>query len=120
MGVDAAAATAGGGTVGELADGLWRAEVERTPIEPLTDSYRHLTVDDAYAIQTLNVRRRIAAGAVVRGRKVGLTSQVMQQLLGVDEPDFGVLLDDMFVDDGDETVEPERCCSRGSRPRSRS
>jgi 2-oxopent-4-enoate hydratase len=103
--VDAAAVAAGGGPVGELADRLWRAEVEGTPIEPLTDAHPDLTVEDAYAIQTVNVERRVAAGGVVRGRKVGLTSRAMQQLLGVDEPDFGVLLDRMFVEDGD-VVEP--------------
>jgi len=43
---------------------------------------------------------------VVRGRKVGLTSRPMQKLLGVNEPDFGLLLDDMFVEDGDE-IAPE-------------
>ena len=43
----------------------------------------------------------------------------MQQLLGVDEPDFGVLLDDMFVEDGDE-IPFETCSSPGSRPRWRS
>lgn len=86
----------------ELADALWQAEVERAPISPISDLQRDLAVADAYAIQTHNVDRRVAAGAVVRGRKVGLTSRPMQQLLGVDEPDFGVLLDNMFVEDGDE------------------
>jgi 2-keto-4-pentenoate hydratase len=84
----------------ELADRLWEAEVEGKPIEPITDSEGDLTVADAYAIQTANIERRTAAGRIVRGRKVGLTSRPMQQLLGVDEPDFGVLVDDMFVDDG--------------------
>jgi 2-keto-4-pentenoate hydratase len=86
----------------ELADALWQAEVERTPIGPITDGRQDLTVEDAYAIQSYNIDRRVAAGRVVRGRKVGLTSKPMQQLLGVDEPDFGVLLDDMFTEDGDE------------------
>ena len=97
-----APAAVGDGLVGDLADRLWRAEVDRSAIEPITDSHQHLTVEDAYAIQTVNVERRVAAGQVVRGRKVGLTSRPMQRLLGVDEPDFGVLLDDMFVEDGTE------------------
>jgi 2-oxopent-4-enoate hydratase len=103
--VDAASAAAGDGLIDELAARLWQAEVEGKPIEPLTDDHPHLTVEDAYAIQTVNVERRAAAGRVIRGRKVGLTSRVMQQLLGVDEPDFGVLLDHMFVEDGG-VVEP--------------
>jgi 2-keto-4-pentenoate hydratase len=98
--VRVASAVAGDGSVGQLADRLWQAEVDRKPIEPITDSHPSLTVADAYAIQTVNVERRVAAGRVIRGRKVGLTSRPMQQLLGVDEPDFGVLLDDMFVEDG--------------------
>jgi len=84
-----------------LARELWEAERAARPIEPLTD--RHdLGVADAYAIQSRNIERRVAAGRVVRGRKVGLTSRAMQDFLGVSEPDFGVLLDDMFVDEGDE------------------
>jgi 2-keto-4-pentenoate hydratase len=85
-----------------LADALWRAEQERAPIDPLTDAVRDLSVADAYWIQSRNVDRRVASGKVVRGRKVGLTSGRTQQLLGVHEPTFGVLTDDMFVDDGDE------------------
>ena len=76
--------------------------MNRAPIPPITDGDLGLTIDDAYAIQTYNVDRRVTAGAVIRGRKVGLTSRPMQELLGVDEPDFGVLLHDMFVEDGDE------------------
>jgi 2-keto-4-pentenoate hydratase len=76
---------------------LWEASASRTPIAPLTETFPQLTVSDAYEVQRLNVQRRVAGGASVRGYKVGLTSKAMQELLGVDEPDFGQLLDDMFV-----------------------
>lgn len=88
--------------IAEYADRLWQAQVTRSPVGPLTDSDRGLTIADAYAIQIRNVERQVAAGRVIRGRKVGLTSRPMQELAGVAEPDFGVLLDDMFVEDGDE------------------
>lgn len=71
------------------------------PVAPLTDRHPDLDVEDAYAIQTINIERRAAAGQRVVGRKVGLTSRPMQELLGVDEPDFGVLTDEMVVEDGD-------------------
>jgi 2-keto-4-pentenoate hydratase len=82
-------------TVADLADRLWRAEAERVAVPPLTADLPDLTIDDAYAIQTRNIDRRVDSGAVVRGRKVGLTSRPVQDLLGVHEPNFGVLLDDM-------------------------
>jgi 2-keto-4-pentenoate hydratase len=88
--------------VAELADRLWRAEAERVPVEPFSQDRPDLTIDDAYAIQGRNVTRRVTAGAVVRGRKVGLSSRRTQKLTGTDEPDFGVLLDDMFLDDAEE------------------
>ncbi len=69
------------------------------PVDPLTDRFPEMTVDDAYAIQLLQIHRRVGAGAAVRGYKVGLTSAAMQQQLGVGEPDFGHLLDDMFWPD---------------------
>jgi len=88
-------------TIVALADRLWRAEAERHPIEPITQIRPDLTIQDAYAIQAYNVRRRVASGRVVRGRRLGRTSRQRQQVLGVEEPDFGVLLDDMFIDEGD-------------------
>ena len=81
---------------------LATAAAERRPIEPLTTTHPELTVEDAYAIQAAGIRRRLAEGHVIRGRKAGLTSAAMQAQLGVDEPDFGTLLDDMLVEDGDQ------------------
>jgi 2-keto-4-pentenoate hydratase len=89
-------------TYRELADQLHAAERDVRPVPALTDRWPELTVEDAYAIQQLNVERRVAAGARIAGRKVGLTSAPMQQMLGVDQPDYGVLLDDMFVEEGDD------------------
>ncbi|HTQ22988.1 2-keto-4-pentenoate hydratase, partial [Mycobacterium sp.] len=54
-------------------------------------------VVDAYEIQLINIRQRVAEGARVVGHKVGLSSKVMQQMMGVDEPDYGHLLDEMQV-----------------------
>jgi len=85
----------------QLADELWEADRTAKPVSPLTERYPSLVIEDAYAIQTVNIDRRVAAGQKIIGRKVGLTSAPMQKLLGVDEPDFGVLTDEMFVEDGD-------------------
>ena len=77
-------------TVVELADRLWRAEVDRTPINPITETRPDLTLADAYAIQAYNVRRRVEAGCAIRGCRLGRTSQPRQEILGVTEPDFGI------------------------------
>ena len=76
---------------------LWAAERDLAPVDPLTELYPAIDVVDAYEIQLVNVRRKIAAGAGVRGHKVGLSSPVMQQMMGVDEPDYGHLLDPMVL-----------------------
>ena len=81
----------------EIADALAVAERDRTPIDPLTDRYPDIDVVDAYEIQLLNIRRRLADGARVVGHKVGLSSKAMQQMMNVDEPDYGHLLADMEV-----------------------
>jgi 2-keto-4-pentenoate hydratase len=81
----------------ELAADLAQAERSRQPIAPLTTASPDIDVVDAYEIQLINIRQRIAEGARVVGHKVGLSSKVMQQMMGVDEPDYGHLLDDMQV-----------------------
>ncbi|MET9626551.1 2-keto-4-pentenoate hydratase [Lentzea sp. NPDC006480] len=68
------------------------AERDRVPIRPLVELYPEIDVVDAYEIQLLNVRHR---NRDVIGHKVGLSSLAMQQMMGVDEPDYGHLLDDM-------------------------
>jgi 2-keto-4-pentenoate hydratase len=76
---------------------LWAAERDLAPIDPLTETFPGIDAVDAYEIQLINIRRKIAAGARVRGHKVGLSSPVMQQMMGVDEPDYGHLLDSMIL-----------------------
>jgi 2-keto-4-pentenoate hydratase len=78
-----------------LAGLLERASATRVPVPPLTQTYEGLTVADAYAIQLIQVRGRVAGGAGIAGFKVGLTSEPMRQQMGVSEPDFGHLLTDM-------------------------
>jgi 2-keto-4-pentenoate hydratase len=76
---------------------LWAAERDLAPIGPLTETFPGIDVVDAYEIQLANIRRKLAAGQRVRGHKVGLSSPVMQQMMGVDEPDYGHLLDSMVL-----------------------
>lgn len=80
---------------GDIARALAAAEDARTPIPPLRETWPALDVVDAYEIQLLNIRHRLAAGATIRGHKVGLSSLAMQQMMNVDEPDYGHLLSDM-------------------------
>ncbi|WP_046302225.1 2-keto-4-pentenoate hydratase [Mycobacterium sp. UM_Kg27] len=81
----------------ELAAELAQAERSRVPISPLTAAQPGIDVVDAYEIQLINIRQRIAEGARVVGHKVGLSSEAMQQMMGVDEPDYGHLLNEMQV-----------------------
>lgn len=79
---------------------LNNAERHRTQIRQLSLQYPGITLDDAYAIQKAWVGMKIAEGRTMRGWKVGLTSKAMQSALAIDEPDSGILFDDMFFDDG--------------------
>ncbi|MGV0816183.1 2-keto-4-pentenoate hydratase [Mycolicibacterium boenickei] len=81
----------------QLAADLAQAERSRVPMTPLTDGNPDIDVVDAYQIQLINIHQRVAEGARVIGHKVGLSSKAMQDMMGVDEPDYGHLLDEMEV-----------------------
>src|SRR6201988_2933667 len=81
----------------QLAADLAQAERSRVPISPLTDANPDIDVVDAYEIQLINIRQRVAEGARIIGHKVGLSSEAMQKMMNVDEPDYGHLLNEMQV-----------------------
>ena len=86
--------------IADAARRLDEAERTRTPIRQLSLQYPDMTIEDAYAVQHAWVSDKLARGRVLRGRKIGLTSQVMQRAVSITEPDYGALFDDMFFDDG--------------------
>ena len=103
----------------EMADALWRAEHERAPIAPPTDAHPDLGSPTATRSRPHNVARRTSAGRQRARPQARAHLARTQQLLGVDEPTFGVLFDDMFVEDGAELRWPS-WSRRGWRPSWRS
>lgn len=85
----------------EIARRLREAERTKEPTKQVSQLHPEFGVDEAYAIQRAGVRIAEHEGRVVRARKIGLTSKVMQEAVGIDEPDHGVIYDDMFHGDGD-------------------
>jgi 2-oxo-hept-3-ene-1,7-dioate hydratase len=83
-----------------VCDALHQAEAACVQINPITQTYPQMDMEDAYAIQSAWVQRKIAAGDPVIGYKIGLTSRVMQRAMSINEPDFGVLLESMWFDGG--------------------
>jgi 2-keto-4-pentenoate hydratase len=98
--------------VHEAADLLHAAQTGRTPIGPLTERFPGLDVAGAYAIQRVNLSRRLGDGHTLVAHKIGLTSKPMQTLLGVDEPDFGYILDDMVESNGAAVAATRFCAPR--------
>ena len=84
----------------KAADDLYQAEIDRQQIAPITLSHPNMTMDEAYVIQKQCIDRKIAAGRRIIGYKIGLTSRAMQSAMKIDQPDYGVLLDDMVIADG--------------------
>ncbi|WOB71097.1 2-oxo-hept-4-ene-1,7-dioate hydratase [Achromobacter xylosoxidans] len=84
-------------------------EAERTgvPTTQLDQAFPGIEIADAYAIQQRIIASKLAAGARLRGHKIGLTSKAMQSTVGIEEPDYGHLLDTMFFQDGD-TIATEK------------
>jgi 2-oxo-hept-3-ene-1,7-dioate hydratase len=94
------------------ADVLMRAAKERKQADQLSQRWPAIGFDDAYAIQSEVIRRRVANGAKIIGHKIGLTSKAMQRSSGIDEPDYGVLLDDMMFVDGAKIQTDHYCVPR--------
>jgi 2-keto-4-pentenoate hydratase len=76
---------------------LQQAEAAKKSITPLSEIYPDLTMEEAYQAQLLGIDQKVQGGQRVVGKKIGLTSVAMQQLLGVDQPDYGFLLNSMEV-----------------------
>ena len=86
--------------IGRCAKRLDEAEKSRQQIRQLSQDFPAITIEDAYAIQTAWIALKLDAGRVIKGHKIGLTSKAMQSALAINEPDSGMLLDDMFFADG--------------------
>jgi len=84
----------------QAAESLINAEKERKPVVQLSKTWPDITIEDAYAIQSLVNEAKVAAGSKIIGNKIGLTSKAMQQSSQIDEPDYGVLHDYMVIEDG--------------------
>ena len=82
-------------------DELFDAWRERRTVAPLLSRFPDITVADGYAIQSRMVARRVQAGERIVGKKIGVTSKPVQDMLGVYEPDFGQLTSGMVCTEGD-------------------
>jgi len=83
-----------------LGDELFVALDKAEALVPLTERHPDLTIEDAYAIQQHLIARRLARGERIIGKKIGVTSQAVMDMLGVGQPDFGLLTDAMVVEQG--------------------
>ena len=82
-------------------DELYRALVERKPVAPLTDRESDITIEDAYQIQLRMIQRRVDAGETIVGKKIGVTSKIVMDMLKVDQPDFGQMTSGMVFNEGE-------------------
>ena len=85
----------------QLGDELYQALITQTMIEPLTNRHPEITIQNAYNIQQRMIERRIQAGERIIGKKIGVTSMAVMNMLGVYQPDFGYMLDGMLYSEGE-------------------
>lgn len=81
--------------VSEAATALYEARRERRQIARISETFGIQFETEAYEVASMNIQRRMQEGAKIVGRKIGLTSKAVQKQLGVDQPDYGILLDTM-------------------------
>ncbi|MFB0835886.1 2-oxo-hept-4-ene-1,7-dioate hydratase [Arthrobacter halodurans] len=87
-------------TITAIADELVEAGRTRTPVQRLTARYPDMTVEDSYRVQNLWRQRSEQDGRRLAGRKIGLTSKAMQAATGITEPDYGIIFEDMVLENG--------------------
>ncbi len=83
-------------------DTLYECMKNRTTIDPITDQESDITIEDAYHISLQMLQRRLDDGEKIIGKKIGVTSKAVQNMLNVHQPDFGYLTDRMVYDNGTE------------------
>lgn len=98
--------------IAQAALSLLDARRNRRPIPPLTETFPEITIEEAYAVQMHNLKAEMSQGRRLVGKKIGLTSPAMQDMFQVNEPDYGQLLDDMLVLQGEAVP-----CARLLQPR---
>ncbi|WP_374241870.1 2-oxopent-4-enoate hydratase [Zoogloea sp.] len=82
-------------------DELYEALVNRKAVAPLTDREADITIEDAYQIQQRMIQRRLDTGETIIGKKIGVTSKVVMDMLKVDQPDFGMMTSGMVFNEGE-------------------
>jgi 2-keto-4-pentenoate hydratase len=87
--------------INKIALDLIAAEKYLRPMDEISRNYPGMTIDDAYAVQLRTIEEKVNSGAVVVGRKIGLTSKAMQALIGIDEPDAGIIVDSKVFREGE-------------------
>jgi 2-oxopent-4-enoate/cis-2-oxohex-4-enoate hydratase len=84
----------------QLGTELYQALVDAKTVRPLTERHPDITIEDAYQIQKQLMKLRLDAGERVIGKKIGVTSKAVMNMLGVYQPDFGYLTDGMVYNEG--------------------
>lgn len=81
-----------------IADKIFQAQVSKVSINPIRNEIEKQDLQSAYKIQEYNINRQLENGQKIVGKKIGLTSKKVQAQLGVNQPDFGILLDNMQIE----------------------
>ena len=88
----------------QAADALRQARTEKRSIPRVSETFDIKGIDDAYVVAAINTAPELASGRRISGKKIGLTSKAVQQQLGVDQPDFGILFADMEILNGQDVL----------------
>src|SRR5690625_1180183 len=87
--------------INQIAHELLQAEQSKEAVAKLNDHLQSLSCEDSYHIQLIQIDEKVKDGDIIVGKKIGLTSRAMQEMLGVNEPDYGHLMHSMMRQDGE-------------------